>query len=159
MKLLLPLAVLAVGCASPSHCAVAPTCNAGDNDAQQTAMVIGAADETTANVQGALDPDSGIDWFTYSATATTFTTIDPYVKLTASSPALVCVYVYCPTACPAGTTAAIAPGGQNGCCGEATAAFQIFDCERDTLDVWMSVQAIDPTECNACVSYTLSYNW
>ena len=37
--------------------------------------------------------------------------------------------------------------------------FQIFGCQNSDVNVWMSVESLDPVMCNACVGYELDYNW
>jgi len=144
--------------------AVAPaaTCSGADRASQATAQVVAAENRTSMTVASSLAPSSETDWYSYEADAAGLSQIDPRIEVAFDSDVdfEVCVYMYCGTlTCPAGTTPAVAPGGQTGCCSTTVSDWQIFGCGLDYTTVWMSVQVTETTDCNACVGYTVDYNW
>ena len=150
------------GCANtcPSNAKHAPC---GDQTilTQDTAQTLTAQNGTGAAAKGLLDPEIGVNWYTYNAMPGTFEHADPEVYLHAPEPMRVCVYMDCPGGqCPSGTEPATAPNGAAGCCASGTYQhFQIFGCNDGNVNVWMSVELDHASECNACLGYELDYNW
>ena len=150
---------------APDHCTpptgdAAPSCgDAGPaHGTQDTATSVPVADSIATTATGTLETTDTVDWYTYTASADIFSTIDPEVSFQAWTIARICVYATCPLACPVDTTPDTAPDGQNGCCSETIPNFQL-SCGSSSTTVWMSVQSKQPSMCATCIPYQLEYNW
>lgn len=144
-------------CLSNHH----PPCGDQTIVTQDAAQAVQAMNGTGQAATGEVDPETGVNWYTYTATAGVFEHVDPEIYLHSPAALHVCVYMTCGFAgCPPGTEAQKSPNGFDGCCDEGTNLhFQMQGCSNETAQVWMSVESLHPTQCDSCVSYELDYNW
>jgi hypothetical protein len=144
-------------CPSNAH----PPCGDQSIITQPAAMSVPVQNGNGLPAKGQLDPDTGDNWYMYTASAGLFESVDPEVYLHSGAPAVVCEYMDCSATCPSGTSDDFAPGGQHGCCSaEGTYAhFQIFGCTNSDVNVWIRVSVDQPVKCDSCVGYEVDYNW
>jgi hypothetical protein len=144
-------------CPSSAH----PPCGDQTIDTEPQAMSVPVQNGNGLPAKGQLDPETGENWYTYSASAGSFESVDPEVYLHSGVPVTVCEYMDCAATCPSGTTDDVAPGGQAGCCAPAGtyAHFQIFGCTQSDVNVWIKVSVDEPVQCNSCAGYEVDYNW
>lgn len=104
-----------------------------------------------------------VDWFVFDALDTAMGAVDP--RVAAPGDLDVCIYVQCKAGgtsltCPEGMAAAVAPLGQQGCCGggtiEPTIACNGFDADAT---VWLRVAHAAAGEPPDCLNYQLGYGY
>ncbi len=137
-----------------------------DNDSEGSATpVADIACQTSMDVNGVADGDTGPDWFAYHGAydevacgAESDDYAEPRVIVSAGGPLSVCVYATCPQfafACAVGMSN-VSPDGRTGCCGTDDAHL-VVNCDGgdEDADVWVSV---DTTGLD-CQPYTLTLSF
>jgi len=146
------------GGAAGSDCSDAHEPNESEAEAAALGTLTGCGGGSS--VDGMLDGAVDVDWFSYSGDDVA-ACIAPLRAITASAGLRLCKYAACRTGnttvtCLDGSTAAMSPGGLDGCCHSQGFGMTVA-CTggEDDATVYLSLDQAAA----ACVTYTLSFHY
>lgn len=136
------------------------------NDAEDDAVDLGeqGCGAMAQTLEGVLDGDGDVDWFSYHGTWNALCIIGPNVahSVTASDDVRLCVFADCDQGngnfnCGGGISEADSPDGLPGCCGDGDVDFNL-DCGilNDNARLFIRV---DQAPADVCVEYSVQYDF
>lgn len=141
-------------------------CDTSDepNDSEATAKLLSGIDDCDSSgstLVGTLDGPDDADWFRYQGTDVFGCVVDPTRSLTADGGLRMCKFAEClsgaaSVSCENGSTAAVSPKGNPGCCHSQGFGMDV-DCPGADDDAAISIR-LDQGQ-GGCVGYSVAYHY
>jgi hypothetical protein len=136
------------------------------NDTEATAFNLAGitdCDGTGASLTGTIDGASDTDWYSVYADDTFGCSVTPTFTQTSSETVTVCAYFLCDSGttevtCDSASQADSSPAGNSGCCSTASTFSPGVNCSGTSKDS-TQISLVVKSTTNACLSYTIDYNY